>query len=1427
MAAATLDPDFLGDTRFAIVRRLGQGGMGVVYEALDVRQGRAVALKTLLRMDAAAIYRFKKEFRALAEVSHRNLVSLHELIGDEDRLFFTMDLVPGVDLLHHLRGDPAAVDATMTPDQVGAEGTAQGVRVLVNTTAPPVPGAAPDPERLRAVMLQLAEGISALHAAGKMHRDLKPSNVLVTPEGLVKILDFGLVSDWTRGARDAMTEGTVMGTPAYMAPEQAAGLRARPASDWYAFGVILYEALTGALPFSGTPIQIIFRKQQDDPPPPRSVARGVPDDLNDLCLALLRRDPEARPAADEILHRLGGAPAAPAAREAAEPSRFVGRAPRAPPPHPGPRATRGAATPCSRSCRAARGWARARSSSASSTTSAATSWCSRAAATSGRVCRTRRSTASSTASRRTSSSSPHAEVRGLLPRDAGALARLFPVLRRIDGIPRDEGVRDDHERLARAYGALRDLLAAIARKAPLVLTIDDLQWGDADSTRLLAAVLAPPGPAVLVIGTCRSEDVAKVNAIAGLAAFTIDLSPFTASETEELARALLPSDAAAPERARAISREAGGVPFFVSELARFAGAVPAGREPSIDGLVAHRLARLPAEARRLLELCAVAGRPTPQQALLDAMDDVPEAPAALRLLRAEGLIRSDGVRGTDAVETYHDRIREHAVRALAPAALRELHGRLAATLERWGADAEVLAWHHLGAGDRERAAELVLVAARKAAGTLAFHRAAHLYAQRIGLDEARGAAPGDVAPLRIELGHALEQCGRGPEAARAYELAAQHAAPDVARDLRRRAAEQLLISGHVEEGLAALDGVLREVGMKIQASPKTALVSFLARAAQLRLRGLGFKERAEAEIDPADLARLDTCFTAASGLTFADPIRAADFQVQHLLLALRAGEPSRIALGLANHAALVSADGGGVRERVAGLLEITTSLATRIDHPRALGRARMATGTAAFFQGRFRDAVEILDDAERILRERCAGVAWELDGTQLWARTSLVFLGDLHELEGRAVAQLADARARGDRLAVTWIEASAFPQRSLRVDDPAGARRYIHGAVRHWSPRPGAPAGGGAFLAIHYLALWHEVLVDLYEGAGVGALARLTERWAAVDGSLLLRMQICRVLLVCLRGVAALAAAGGDPRSAHLAAAERDARSVAGERMPYARGDGGDAACRGRRHARAAAGGGRVAARGHRAVRWERDGAVGCQRAAQARRAWHRGGRRCGAPGGRPGGVCGPGDQAAGSVVRDAGAGVPRGIGGDPNRHTHSLRTFLWRQKKVWPSATRYGPEATRYGCRRADLRERIRRQRPQPLRQRPPDVRHQIRLRVDRIDVRRQRPQLALHAAGRALDAPVCKRGGEQGDGLVREAERRVDGEDGHVGPEGAEALEEGADLLLADVLGGRGFQLQHHEPALAGGDDVEVAADPGRVELDARHRVEREMGA
>ncbi|HET6584513.1 MAG TPA: serine/threonine-protein kinase, partial [Nannocystaceae bacterium] len=272
------DPERLG--RFRVVGRLGRGGMGVVYEAVDPAGGEHVAIKTLQALGPERLYRFKREFRALTRIQHPNVVVLHELASDGEHMFFTMELVRGVDFVQALCGPPR-------PD---------GSHVPCTNY-----------KRLREAMRQLAAGVHAIHGAGIMHRDIKPSNVLVTASGRVVLLDFGLVRE--HGVNDQVgvtAHGAMLGTPLYMAPEQTGSGEVGPAADWYAVGGLLYQALTGRPPYRGLGVLGMLAAKQEGPPEPPS-ARGlrVPIELEHLCQTLLQPDPTLRPTGDEIVRAFG------------------------------------------------------------------------------------------------------------------------------------------------------------------------------------------------------------------------------------------------------------------------------------------------------------------------------------------------------------------------------------------------------------------------------------------------------------------------------------------------------------------------------------------------------------------------------------------------------------------------------------------------------------------------------------------------------------------------------------------------------------------------------------------------------------------------------------------------------------------------------------------------------------------------------------------------------------------------------------------------------------------------------------------------------------------------------------------------------------------------------------------------------------------
>ncbi|HYD42386.1 MAG TPA: protein kinase [Anaeromyxobacter sp.] len=258
--------------RYRIVRQLGRGGMGAVYEAIQLSMNRPVAMKLIhptLAEDEELVARFHREMQVTSSIVHPNTVSVLDFGATETgQLFLVMELLDGRSLAAVLRDEGALP-----------------LRRIVH------------------IGKQVLRALAAAHHEGIVHRDLKPENVMLQDRfderDAVKVLDFGIARVLEPGANaPAMTmEGTLLGTPGYMSPEQATGKPVGPASDLYSFGVLLYQMATGGLPYSGTTIQELLVKQVTEPPrPPSAIAPGkVAPQLEALILALLQKDPAARP----------------------------------------------------------------------------------------------------------------------------------------------------------------------------------------------------------------------------------------------------------------------------------------------------------------------------------------------------------------------------------------------------------------------------------------------------------------------------------------------------------------------------------------------------------------------------------------------------------------------------------------------------------------------------------------------------------------------------------------------------------------------------------------------------------------------------------------------------------------------------------------------------------------------------------------------------------------------------------------------------------------------------------------------------------------------------------------------------------------------------------------------------------------------------
>lgn len=250
--------------RYELQTPLGQGGMATVYRGRDLRLGRPVAIKLLhnyYNNDDEFLQRFQHEALSAAQLSsHPNIVDVYDVGQDGDLNYIVMELIEGHDL-----------------------------KALIEQTGP-LP-----PEQALTIAVQIAEGLDYAHRRGLIHRDVKPQNVLLTPDGQVRIADFGIAKSHLSTA--VTQAGMTFGTADYISPEQAQGMNATPQSDVYSLGVVLFEMLTGQLPFTGdTPMAVALQHIQQTPPSVRRFNPSLPPALEAIVGRAMAKDPQRRPA---------------------------------------------------------------------------------------------------------------------------------------------------------------------------------------------------------------------------------------------------------------------------------------------------------------------------------------------------------------------------------------------------------------------------------------------------------------------------------------------------------------------------------------------------------------------------------------------------------------------------------------------------------------------------------------------------------------------------------------------------------------------------------------------------------------------------------------------------------------------------------------------------------------------------------------------------------------------------------------------------------------------------------------------------------------------------------------------------------------------------------------------------------------------------
>ena len=1094
--------DFPHTSRFAPLGKLGVGTFGIVFKALDRERNSIVALKKLLQLDPSHLTRFKREFRSLVDLVHPNLVQLYELFGEDRQWFFTMELVEGVDFYSYVRPG----------------------------------GFTTDFERLRDSLFQLATGVQALHTSGRLHRDLKPSNVLVSGEGRVVILDFGLVREFTSSSIEQSV--ALAGSPAYMAPEQAAGKSLNESADWYAVGAMLFKALTGQLPFTGTTNETLERKQTQTAPDVSSLARQTPEDLNEICRTLLDRNPDVRNSAVPRLLEQRQHPARNVVRADEE---FVGRQAE----------LKLLRERFSALASGNRQMVLLEGQSGIGKTSLISHFLDNlkadhpeAVILRGR-CRESESVPYKALDPiadelvRHLRSIPEHAVRALLPRHPELLRRLFPAfgeLEVLSDVPSRlaAGPMEEQQIRRRAFEALSELLGRMTDKGPVVIAIDDLQWGDLDSVAFLAELVLPANaPALMLLLSFRSEESNNsppLKAVRDLQRRLTDSDSWVEIEVHGLSetegRDLLnilqrKTLAVSEEQLHDILREADGSPLLLSELLRFATleaedgttAKPAGNVLLSD-MIRHRAAALSPTARRLLEALSVAGEPLSKTTLYLAVKVTGDDPAReLWRLVNEHLVR---VTGGTQLEPFHDQVRQASLSWLSEEEMREWHLHLAQILQAEDdPDPQRLLRHYKGAGDLPASYKAALAGAETAEKALAFEQAAAFYAEAIDTSQADQTRQADLQRKRAA---ALANAGRGYESARCYLNAAGLLGAHDAIEMRRLAAEQLMRGGFLDEGIGIFSGLLQSAGIHVPLTRLECLVRTLTIRAYIRFRGLGWRERTEAEIPPTTLKKMDLLWSGAMALLPTDTFFGSYLQALHMREALRAGEPFRLALSFGFAAIYESM--GGTREYEHGrkLTSLTVQLAKRINDPYLSAMTELSWVGLDFLSGRVEDGMQHCQTAALGLEKaRGRATAWEIGTFNMALIWFLGWGGRIRELSEKVPLILEEGRSRGDVYAEVSVRCSGTAHLvELAADNPDRAISEMARALTQWRET--------FFDLPHFNGVLASMECHLYAGRTEQARQSLLDKWMAIRRSLFVRKsQMQRTTLYYARGRTALA----------------------------------------------------------------------------------------------------------------------------------------------------------------------------------------------------------------------------------------------------------------------------------------------------------------
>jgi len=762
-------PDKIG--RYEVRSRLGTGGMGHVYRVFDPVNQRELALKELKFSYPRALHYFKREFRAVASLSHPHLVSLYDLYHEDDRYFYTMELVDGRDIYHfvnqhgHVVRDPRELT--------------QGARL----------------ERVFQSFTQLLQALDYLHSNGCIHRDIKPANILVDKRGKVRLVDFGVIKEEIPGG-EGQSLSQVFGTSTYFSPEQSISSRVTSATDIYAAGVVLYELLVGVTPFEGSHDDVCEMHRSKPVTPVLDLVPHTHERLAQVCLDMLAKEPARRPSAREVLEQLSVPLLESGVKRLSE---FIGR-----------RAERAALHEALNDVRQGQGrLALFEGEEGVGKQACIEAFCQEARLFDAscflgacvkrdhvsyrgvdtvveRLAEAYRSQVART-------------LRRLPARERAGLLEAFSFLKEL--LPAE--LHPEGDAHAGPGLGLFTLLRFLAEQRPLVLVVEHIHLADDEALDLLEALQAGGRfPPVLLILTYCPERVQPNSRVASFLEVVpthpcsrhVQLHPLTPDELKEMAQQHLNTQ---DERLiQFIHEQTAGLPRFAQEMI-----TALKQRQTIErfhDIIIRKIDTLSRPARRILAVVCLSVTPVPESVLEIACDlKSDEVYEGLMSLSAEELIKEEtDAEGRVDVVGSHPKLMEVARTCITQSRVPMIHDRIARALAQTNGSAEQIERHYTRAGTPQVATRYAIQAAKEARLNDQHERAAELFQLALkGPFE-----PAVQAKIRVDMADSLARAGRYLEAAQTLESLADLSTSDAQR-WRARRYQLYLMAGELSDVL--------------------------------------------------------------------------------------------------------------------------------------------------------------------------------------------------------------------------------------------------------------------------------------------------------------------------------------------------------------------------------------------------------------------------------------------------------------------------------------------------------------------------------------------------------------------------------------------------------------------------------------------------